>query len=58
MVPARRGSILERIQRYFIENYYPNEENLLSAQSFFAMGLLDWLNTSLTNVTFHLMNIQ
>ena len=30
MVPARRDSILERIRKYFIENYDPNEEHLPS----------------------------
>ena len=31
MMPARRGSILARIWKYFIKNYDPNEEYLPSA---------------------------
>ena len=31
MVPVRRGSVLVRIWKYFIENYDPNEEHLHSA---------------------------
>ena len=31
MVPARRGLILARIWKYFIEKYDPNEEQLTSA---------------------------
>ena len=31
MVPARRDAMLPRSQKYFIENYDPNEEHLPSA---------------------------